>query len=86
MRTKKQLEKDGVEYKEYKFRWIRADYRLETYEFSEELLSLSYLEYLEKWKQRLDDYGEENFEIISKMRADNKEITLVEILEPKEVA
>lgn len=59
---------------------MRETYRLETYEFSDELMDIDYLTYLGLWCNRLNGKaGCDKFTVIRNWDIDHWEVTLVEI-------
>jgi hypothetical protein len=89
MLTREDLEQRGLNYKQFRWRWLRPHYKLQTAEFSGDgtLLHTNYEDYLRNWAMRLNeeispyDPDQERYVVIERMYHEHKYITLVEIEE-----
>ena len=70
---------DTSKYKQHRFRWLPATYKVETMEFSDSqtIVLMDYYNYLLRWVYKLKNNGKEAF-VVERTEKDNyhKKITL----------
>ena len=70
------LESDGVVYSEVRWAWKAPSYRVDTMEFSEdqEIQNMNYLQYLEKWQEKLSFQNPNDTYKVVVAKSNNKKI------------